>query len=132
VIPSALLDLSRTKLLMPVSPSYRAYVLDQLRVAGTITARPMFGGVGLYLQGLFFGLIADDTLYLKVDQENRAEYERAGSTPFRPRDRAYSMHYYELPAAVLEDSAELRGWVEKAVAAARRTAQGQPKRRRTP
>jgi DNA transformation protein len=116
---------------MAVSPSYKTYVLDQLRVAGPVTARPMFGGVGLYHQGLFFGLIADDTLYLKVDESNRGDYERSGSSPFRPfGDESYSMHYYELPAHVLEDSAELRGWVEKAVAVARRKGAGKAKRPR--
>lgn len=62
---------------MSVSPSYKAYVLDQLSAAGAVTARSMFGGVGLYCQGLFFGLIDDDTLYLKVDDATRPEFERA-------------------------------------------------------
>jgi DNA transformation protein len=48
-----------------VSAGYKAFVLDQLGGGGTITAKAMFGGVGLYCQGLFFGLIDDDTLYLK-------------------------------------------------------------------
>lgn len=116
---------------MSVSASFKAYVLDQLRVAGTVTARSMFGGVGLYHDGLFFGLIADDTLYLKVDDTNRNDYERSGCGPFRPYgDQSYSMHYYELPAAVLEDSAELRAWVQKAMEVARRKVAGKAKRTR--
>jgi DNA transformation protein len=117
---------------MPVSPSFKTFVLDQLRVAGPVSARSMFGGVGLYHRGLFFGLIADDTLYLKVDASNRDDYRRSGCAPFRPfGDQSYSMHYYELPAAVLEDSDELLGWVEKAIEVARRQAASKPRRPRS-
>jgi len=69
---------------MAVSDSYRVYVLEQLQVVGTVTAKAMFGGVGLYRDGMFFGLIDDDTVYLKVDDSNRADFERAGSRPFQP------------------------------------------------
>ncbi len=114
---------------MSISPSYKAYVLDQLSAAGAVTARPMFGGVGLYCQGLFFGLIDDDTLYLKVDHATRPEFERLGSQPFRPfGDDSHGMQYYELPADVLEDRAEVLPWVERSLGAGRRKAAG--KRRR--
>jgi DNA transformation protein and related proteins len=114
---------------MSVSPSYKAFVLEQLSAAGAVTARSMFGGVGLYCQGLFFALIDDDTLYLKVDDATRADFERLGSQPFRPfADDSQVMQYYELPADVLEDRAAVRPWVELALGAARRKASG--KRRR--
>ena len=72
---------------MSVSPSYQTFILEQLSAAGTVTARPMFGGVGLYCQGLFFALIDDDTLYLKVDDATRAEFERLGARPMIERVR---------------------------------------------
>ena len=54
----------------------------------------MFGGVGLYCRGMFFGILAADVLYLKVDETNRPDFERAGSNPFTPYgDRAGSMKY---------------------------------------
>lgn len=106
---------------MAVSPGYRAFVVEQLQVIGRVTARAMFGGVGLYHESLFFGLIADDTLYLKVDDLSRGHYERAGMRSFRPYgDGGPSMSYFELPAEVLEDREELRLWVERALGAARR------------
>src|SRR5512145_2097835 len=105
---------------MAVSPGYRAFVVEQLQVIGRVTARAMFGGVGLYHEGVFFGLIADDTLYLKVDDLTRGDYERAGMRPFRPYgEGAPSMSYCELPADVLENREELRAWVERALGAAR-------------
>ena len=114
---------------MSVSPSYKMFVLEQLSAAGPMAARAMFGGVGLYCQGLFFGLIDDDTLYLKVDDATRADFERLGSQPFRPfGDASHTMQYYELPAAVLEDREAVRPWVERALAAARRKVSGKRKR----
>ena len=110
---------------MSVSPSYKAYALEQLSAAGKVTAKSMFGGVGLYCEGLFFALIDDDTLYLKVDDATRPEFERLGSQPFRPfGDDSPGMQYYELPADVLEDRAAVRQWVDRALGAARRKASG--------
>jgi DNA transformation protein len=116
---------------MPVSPSYRAYVLEQLRGTASIVAKSMFGGVGLYRGGFFFGLIADDCLYFKVDDSNRADYQAAGSAAFRPYgEDSYTMQYYEVPADVLDDRGLLGEWATKAVAVARQSATARRKRRR--
>ena len=69
---------------MAVSPGYCAFVLDQLEQIFPMTAKSMFGGVGLYAAGTFFALIADDRLYFKVDETNRPDFEGAGMGPFRP------------------------------------------------
>ncbi|MGH7447968.1 MAG: TfoX/Sxy family protein [Longimicrobiales bacterium] len=105
---------------MSVSHEYRAYTLEQLGRVLPVTSRSMFGGVGIYTEGLFFALMDDDTLYLKVDDVNRAEFEAIGSGPFRPYDDERAMQYYALPGDLLEDVDALRGWVEGAVAVARR------------
>jgi DNA transformation protein len=80
----------------------------------------MFGGVGLYHEERFFGLIAGDTLYLKVNDSNRGDYEARGMRRFRPfPDKPYwSMTYYELPADALEDADECAAWARKSVAIA--------------
>jgi|SRR5207249_3926130 len=106
---------------LKVSSSYRAYVLDQLEELGDVTARSMFGGVGLYQQGTFFGIIAGDLLYLKVDDTNRSDYERRASSPFKPYPhRPATMQYYAVPVDVLESPMELARWARKAIAAAER------------
>jgi DNA transformation protein len=114
---------------MSVSDSYKTYVLEQLESLGSVAARAMFGGVGLYSEGTFFALIDDDTLYFKVDDSNRQDYERVGSAPFRPYGDTYSMNYYEVPADVLDERATLKDWALKALAAARRSATAKKKRR---
>jgi DNA transformation protein and related proteins len=106
---------------MPVSAAYREFALEQLGRVVPVTARSMFGGVGIYSDGLFFALLDDDTLYFKADDSNRPDFEAAGMGPFRPfGDDTHVMQYYEVPAELLEEPELLRGWVEKAMAVARR------------
>ena len=105
---------------MAVSAEFREYVLEQLGRAEPVTARSMFGGVGIYSRGLFFALIAGESVYLKVDDTNRPDFEAAGMGPFRPFGEEKAMQYYELPAELLEEPDRLRPWVHKALDVARR------------
>lgn len=108
---------------MPVSDDYLAYARDLLRDFEPITTRRMFGGVGIYSGERFFAMLADDQLYLKADDVNRAAFEREGLAPFtyaRKDGRSATMSYYPPPAAALDDPEALRPWVEGALAAAGR------------
>ncbi len=117
---------------MAVSDDFREFVLEQLAPAGRVTPRAMFGGVGLYLDGLFFALIDDDTLYFKADDATRSRYERAGSRPFCPfPDRPdKAMAYWQVPAEVLEDGDELAAWAREAMGVALANRKRRPARRR--
>ncbi len=105
---------------MAVSSDYLAYVLDQLARLGAVSSRRMFGGAGLYRDEFFFGLIADDVLYLRVDNSNRKDYTARGMAQFKPyADRPHlSVSYYETPTDVLEDASELVRWVRRSVSVA--------------
>jgi DNA transformation protein len=126
---------------MAVSHDYLQYVLEQLANLGGVTPRRMFGAVGLYCDGLFFGLISRDTLYFKVDDSNRADYVGRGMGQFRPYpDKPeLSMTYFEVPADALEDAEECVAWARRSVAVAlasgkpggRRARGKQPRERRT-
>jgi DNA transformation protein len=116
-----------------VSNDFVAYAVEQLGSLTRVTSRRMFGGVGLYADGLFFALIADDTLYFKVDDSNRADYEQRGSKPFCPfPDKSdFSMSYYDVPADLLEDAEELSRWARKSVGVALVAASKKVKRGKT-
>ncbi len=90
----------------------------------------MFGGVGLYVGDLFFGLLADDVLYLKADDSTRGSLEAAGARPFQPypdrQRRGGTTQYYSVPVAVLEDSDTLTAWAIRSVAIARAQHAGPP------
>ncbi len=117
---------------MAVTDDFREFVLEQLRPSGRVTSRAMFGGIGLYLDGLFFALIDDDTLYFKTDDSNRSRYEKAGSRPFCPfPDKPdKSMAYWQVPAEALEDSEELAIWAREAMNVALAARTKRPARRR--
>ena len=107
---------------MTVSSDFLAYVLDQLAGLGGVSSRRMFGGAGLYCDEFFFGLISEDTLYLRVDDSNRGDFSSRGAAPFRPyADRPeLSMSYFEAPADVLEDAHQLATWARRSVEVAQR------------
>ena len=107
---------------MPVSKGYVHYVLDQLSCLGPIAHKRMFGGVGIYFDGLFFALIDDDILYFKVDDTTRTRYEAARQKPFQPGGESPSPGYYSLPINVLEDLDELKAWAKASIDVARRKA----------
>ena len=117
---------------MAVSKEYLDYVVDQLGCIGEVVAKKMFGAVGLYYDGFFFGVIASDVLYFKVDDETRPDYKKVGARPFQPYgEESSSMSYYEVPADVLEDVDQLRKWARGAVAAAARKASSSKRKKRS-
>lgn len=105
---------------MPVSNDYRDFVLEQLAAVGSVLSRAMFGGVGLYLDGLFFAIIDDDVLYFKADDATRKRYEAAGSRPFCPDPSRpeQAMGYWQVPGEVLEDPDELAAWARESAGVA--------------
>lgn len=107
---------------MAVSPDYRRQIVDRLSTCAPIIDKPMFGGVGVYGDGLFFAVMDDDRLYFKVDDATRPDFEAAGMGPFMPfgEDAGYQMGSFEVPQAVLDDDATLAEWVGKAMDVARR------------
>ena len=105
------------------------HVCDLLAPLGAVRARAMFGGYGIYVDGVFCAIIADDTLYFKVDDGNRADYEALGYGPFKPfEDKRMVLSYYEVPAEVMDCRDALTAWAGKALEAARRAARRAPAR----
>jgi DNA transformation protein and related proteins len=113
---------------MAVTRDYLDYVLEQLAALSRVRPRRMFGGVGLYSDEVFFAIITDDTVYLRVDEASRADFVARGMGAFRPyADRPeVSMTYFEVPADVLEDAHAFVSWSQRAVAAALAAAKARP------
>jgi DNA transformation protein len=104
-----------------VSPQFQDFILDLLAPLDAVPRR-MFGGVGLFHGGVMFGLLVRDALYLRVGDDTRERYERAGSTAFSYRrgDRMVSIGaYYAVPEGLLDQPDELRQWARDGIAAAR-------------
>lgn len=106
---------------MPLSPQFADFALEQIGRVARITPKRMFGGIGVYVGDVHFAILQRDTVYLRVDDDNRADYEAAGMPPFKPyADRDTVMPYCELPVEILEDEDALRSWVTKSIRAATR------------
>jgi DNA transformation protein and related proteins len=105
---------------VPVQRQFLEYVLEQLSGLPALSARRMFGGFGLYSEGLFFGLIDDDTVFLKTDDGNIAQYQARGMPRFMPfPDRPHTaLGYHQVPVDVIEDAEIFLQWARASVAVA--------------
>lgn len=107
---------------------------DKLTSLGPFLARPMFGGYGLYIDGLIFGLLASSQVYLKTGDSNRAAFQAAGSVPFSyetSRGETTITSYWRCPDDVLADARKLRAWANNALIASRNARQKKPARKTT-
>ena len=99
------------------------WLCERLEILGRIKSRRMFGAWGLYCDGLFFAIVADDVLHLKVDAVSRPDFEAAGLAPFTysmKDGRQQSLSYYPLPEAALDDEDEFLAWARRGLEAALR------------
>jgi DNA transformation protein len=105
---------------MAVQPQYLEYILEQLSGLGALRPNRMFGGIGLYADGLFFGLIDDDTLFFKTDDTNIAAYRERNMPRFMPfpEKNNLALGYHQVPADVIEDAEMLVAWARHSVAVA--------------
>jgi DNA transformation protein len=112
------------KFTMAKKGEFIEYLLEQMQDIGQVNARAMFGGHGIYHDGIMFALIADDVLYLKTDEVNRPEFEARNLPPFlyECKDKVISMSYNEAPGEVLDDPDEMTYWARSAIEASRRAA----------
>jgi DNA transformation protein len=101
------------------------FIRDLFAPFGPVTVRRMFSGSGIFADGLMFGLIVRDVIYLKADATNIADFEREGSRPFtymRGRNSAHAretaLSYWRLPERLYDDPDELALWAKRAFAIA--------------
>jgi DNA transformation protein and related proteins len=112
---------------MPVSneeKEFVTYVVDLMQSIGPVRAKGMFGGHGIFLEGLMFGLIADSVLYLKANKETENEFKARGLEAFKynKKGKEFKMSYYQAPEEALEDVEEMNSWANTAYGAALKAA----------
>jgi len=106
-------------------------IRELFRDFGPVSVRRMFGGVGIFAEGLMIALVARDELYLKADAETVASFERESQRPFRyvtKNGEHVLASYWRMPDRLYDDAEELARWAGDALATARR-AQAKPKAR---
>ncbi len=99
---------------MAVSESTTTFIKDQLSDFADVEMKKMFGGIGIFLEGIMFGMItAKEEFMMRVGEENQRDYEAKGSKPFHHEKKGKGMPYWEVPIDVLEDRSELKAWATK-------------------
>ena len=117
---------------MVASDAFAEFLREQLASLGRVTMRRMFGKTGVFCDGLMLGMVTDDTLYFRVDDDNRAAFKEAESFPpfnYEKKGRTIDLSFWRAPERLLDEPDELVAWARAALAAARRVA---AKRERTP
>lgn len=102
---------------------------------GGVTIRRMFGGLGVFKEGMMFALVADDVLYFKADETTAPQFEAEGygRWVYPGRDRAVPMPYWQAPERLFDEAEAFAEWARAAFAVAgRNKAKAKPKAKRKP
>lgn len=116
---------------MVASPSFADFLREQLAPLGHITTRRMFGKTGVFCDGVMLAIVADNTLYLRVDDLNRAAFAEAASSPplsYEKQGRSIDLAYWPAPDRLFDSPDDLLAWARLALAAAHRVAAKRPSR----
>src|SRR4051794_21654352 len=108
---------------MVASASFAAFLREQLAPLGHLATRRMFGKTGLFCDGLMFAMVADDALYFRVDDDNRAAFKEAEAFPrlsYEKQGRTIDLSFWRAPERLLDEPDELVDWARTALAAAGR------------
>ena len=112
---------------MVASAGFAEFLRDHLAPLGRVSMRRMFGKTGVFCDGVMLGMVADDTLYFRVDDDNRAAFKEAESSPplnYEKQGRVIDLSFWRAPERLLDDPDELVTWARTALAAARRPPPG--------
>ena len=116
---------------MAYDPSDGEWVQELLAGLGPLTIRRMFGGAGVYADGLMFAIIDDGVLWLRADAENVEALKAAGARQFTYPGKdgeVMNLSYWSIPETAVDDPDEAVEWARASVEAARRKAAGKKKR----
>src|ERR1700720_584726 len=124
---------------MVASDAFAEFLRDQLAPLGRITMRRMFGKTGVFCDGFMLGMVRDNTLYFRVDDDNRAAFQEAESFPplnYEKKGGTIGLSFWRAPERLFDEPDELVTWARVALGAARRVAakreQTAPKRKTKP
>lgn len=110
-----------------MSESFARYLRDLFAELGPVSLRKMFGGQGLYHEGVIIGLVIGDELFLKTDAITRSAFEQAGGEPFvyLGKGKPVVMSYLSPPAEAMESAQSMEPWARLAWEAALRKRAGE-------
>ncbi len=111
---------------MALDPRLSELAEDLFGPLGIISVRKMFGGGGIYCDGVMFALIADNVIYLKADAQSQPGFDAEGLGPFvyQGKEKPVAMSYWRMPERLLDEPDEALDWGREALRAARSAQKG--------
>lgn len=110
---------------MVASDGFAEFLREQLAPLGGITLRRMFGKSGVFCDGVMLGMVTENTLYFRVDDQNRETFKEAESAPplnYRKRGATIDLAFWRVPERLFDEPDEFLTWGRAALAAAHRVA----------
>ena len=110
---------------MVASDSFAEFLREHLAPLGRVTLRRMFGKSGVFCDGVMFAMVTDNTLYVRVDDHNRATFQEAASFPplnYAKKGSTIDLAFWRVPERLFDEPDELVAWARAALAAAHRIA----------
>jgi DNA transformation protein and related proteins len=110
---------------MVASDEFAEFLRDQLAPLGRISMRRMFGKTGVFCDGFMLAMVRDNTLYFRVDDDNRADFKEAEAFPplnYEKKGGSIDLSFWRAPERLFDEPEELVTWAQSALAAARRVA----------
>jgi DNA transformation protein len=110
---------------MVASDGFAEFLREQLAPLGRISMRRMFGKTGVFCDGFMLGMVRDNTLYFRVDDDNRVEFKEAESFPplnYEKKGDTIDLAFWRAPERLFDEPDELVTWARSALAAAQRVA----------
>ena len=116
---------------MVASDTFAEFLREQLAPLGRVTMQRMFGKTGVFCDGVMFGMVTENTLYFRVDDQNRVMLKEAEAFPplnYAKKGHTIDLSFWRAPERLFDEPDELIAWARAALAAAHRVA---AKRERT-
>jgi DNA transformation protein and related proteins len=114
---------------MVASASFAEFLREQLAPLGPIALRRMFGKTGVFCDGVMLAMVADNTLYFRVDEQNRAAFKEAEAFPplnYSKQGSTIDLAFWRVPERLFDEPEEFVTWARAALAAAHRVAAKRP------
>ena len=110
---------------MVASDDFAEFLCEQLAPLGRVSMRRMFGKTGVFCDGVMLGMVSENTLYLRVDEQNEAIFEEARASPplnYAKNGATIDLSFWRVPDRLMDEADELVVWARAALSAARRVA----------
>ena len=110
---------------MVASDSFAEFLREQLAPLGPLSLRRMFGKTGVFCDGVMLAMVSDNTLYFRIDDDNKAFFKEAAAFPplnYAKKGESIDLAFWRAPERLFDEPEELVAWAKQALAAAHRVA----------